>query len=153
MNMKTLLLLLLILPLQLFSQTKYIELKNNQTGRIVKIEERKRVEVVAENKESYSGRVQIIDTATVMIGKSIVKLEDIQSIRKNSVGNTIARSGLFFGGGVLLAVAPFAVIAGEITFAAITGSAGLTVVAGGITLPSITQKHKNKKWTYRITDL
>lgn len=153
MNMKTLLLLLLLLPLQLFSQTKYIELKNNESGRIVKIEERKRVEVVAENKESYSGRVHIIDTATVMIGKSILKLEDIQSIRKNSIGNTIARSGLFFGGGVLLAVAPFAVIAGEITLAAITGSAGLTVVAGGITLPGISQKHKNKRWTYRITDL
>lgn len=153
MNIKTLLLLLLILPLQLFSQTKYIELKNNETGRIVKIEERKRVVVVANNGESYSGRLQIIDTATVMIGESTIKLENILSIRKNSVGNTIARSGLFFGGGVLLAVAPFAVLAGEITLAAITGSAGLTAVAGGITLPGISQQHKHEKWTYRITDL
>lgn len=153
MTMKTILFLLMLLPLQLFSQTKYIELKNRQTGKIVKIEERKRVEVVADNEESYSGRVKIIDTVTIMIGKSIIKMEDIQSIRKNSVGNTIARSGLFFGVGVLLALVPYAVLVGEGTLAAITGSAGLTALAGGITLPSISQKHKNKKWTYTIIDL
>ncbi|MET0759064.1 MAG: hypothetical protein ABWZ56_01480 [Flavobacterium sp.] len=58
-----------------------------------------------------------------------------------------------FIGGSVLVVVPFAVLIGEVTLAAITGSTGLTVVAGGITLPGISQKHKHKKWTYRITDL
>ena len=149
--MKRLLLLLLLISSSVFSQEKYLELKNNETGKVRKITENKKVKIITNDNSYYIGRVQIVDSATVKIKENYIKLEDIDVISRKSVGKTIVGNSLVVLGWVALTGSAVAIIALEPVLAIAAFSTGLTVgITGKILLSNTNKNYHREKWTYKI---
>lgn len=149
--MKKLLLLLLLISSSVFSQKKYLELKNNETGKVHKITENKKVKIITNDNSYYIGRVQFVDSATVKIKENYIKLEDIDVISRKSVGKAIVGNSLVVLGWVALTGSAVAIIALEPVLAIVAFSTGLTVgITGKILLSNTNKNYYREKWTYKI---
>jgi hypothetical protein len=149
--MRTIFLLLLLLPLQLLSQNGSIELTKTRTGRIININEGSRVRII-DNKGSHYGRIRILDPETIILRKDTIALTDMIMIQRRQVSKAILTGVLIFFGEISAVLSIPLLFSGYQTAAVITASAGITAIPYGIIISPSGNNHNRKRWSYKIID-
>lgn len=146
--MKYFLLLLVWLPLQFFSQSRQIQMKD-ETGKVVMLQEGKRVKIVTEDQERYFGKINIINDEQVVMRKDTIALASIVKIQRRSAFKSALSAVIIVSSSVAfpLSIAyVFTDVAMAGTFFAV-GSVGLPT---GILLPVLGKTYTKKDWTFEI---
>mgnify|MGYP003610216062 CR=1 FL=1 len=86
------------------AQEKYLELTKNNTSRILKIEEDKRVVVKTKDNKRFVGKLKFIDSLHVGIDSNTIHLDSISFIKKRSIGGVVLRSVSFYVGANLFII-------------------------------------------------
>lgn len=133
-------------------QTAVLKLQSKHSSFYKEIKENKRIKVETKEGKIFKGRFKVQDSTSIVIQDQVVLLEDIVTIKKNSMFGTIANpifitigAGVFILGASGLFVAnPFAAIAGVI---AMIGSIPIVAV------PLFRYGHPSKNWHYSIIEI
>lgn len=100
------------------------------------------------NNQKIAGNFKIIDTATIVIKGTEIKIDSILKIRKASTFSTVL-SPISIGSGGLLTMAGV----GILTSGGYLASIGIIPIVYGsvfIIVPLVGKKHKRDKWNYKI---
>ena len=110
--------------------------------------ENRRIKVKLHNNQKIAGNFKIIDTATIVIKGTEIKIDSILKIRKASTFSTVL-SPISIASGGLLTIAGVTIL----TSGGYLASIGLIPIAYGsvfIIVPLIGKQHKRDKWNYKI---
>ena len=131
-----------------YAQQRGIYLTSKKGSGHTYLAENRRIKVKLHNNQKISGNFKIVDTATIVIKGTEIKIDSILKIRKASTFSEIV-SPVLITTGSLLTVAGVAVI----TSGGYLASIGIIPIAYGsvfIIVPIIGKKHKRDKWNYKI---
>lgn len=146
--MKYFLLLILILPLQLFSQEEYIEM-TNEGGKTIIIKQDKRIKIVTEDGQRYFGRVSIIDAEHVVMRKDTITLSSIAKIQKRSSLKSALSAVIIVASSLAIPAGAAYIFVDSSLAGAISGS-GLVGLPIGIVLPVVGKNYNKKHWKFTI---
>jgi|GEM_PF-5617637 len=146
--MKYFLLLVLILPLHLFSQEKCIEM-TNEDGKVIMIKQDKRIKIVTEDGQRYFGRVNILDEEHVVMRKDTIALGSIVKIQKRSSLKSALSAVIIVASSVAIPAGVAYIFVDSSLAGAISGS-GLVGLPIGIVLPVIGRNYNKKHWKFAI---
>ena len=112
------------------------------------LKENRRIKVFTEDGNKYKGRYTIVDNETIEINGSLIKIEDIEVIRKKDLIVSIVK-GAVFGFGTVLFVGGITSTGGIGAAIVATFGAFLNVLA--VTIPEIAiGELDNDRWSYKI---
>ena len=149
--MKFILLYILLFSSQLFAQTKFIELTNTKSGKTALIKENSRIKLITKNGEKMFGRIKLLDSTSITLDGYKILLNDINVIKKRSIGKAFASGGLIFIGIAASAFGTILVFVAPVEGLIVYGSGVATTVFGAI-LPDINNGHHSKRWRYKIIE-
>jgi len=93
------------------AQNKAIRISNEELKREVFIKNNKRLRVKTIYGNKLSGRLEIVDDDKVSVGGIVIRLEDLQMIKRNPLITSLSTSVLLFCPGVLFLVGGVILIA------------------------------------------
>nr|WP_315192812.1 hypothetical protein [uncultured Flavobacterium sp.] len=136
----------------IFAQSHILLLQSKHSSFYKEIKENKRIKVETKEGKIFKGRFKVQDSTSIVIEYQVVLLEDIVTIKKNSMFGTIANpifitigaSVFILGASGLFVANPFAAIAGVI---AMIGSIPI------IAVPLFKYGHPSKNWHYSIIEI
>ena len=129
------------------AQEKYLELTKNNTSRILKIEEDKRVVVKTKDNKRFVGKLKFIDSLHVGIDSNTIHLDSISFIKKRSIGGVVLRSVSFYVGANLFIIGLVSIptgIGAIVSVATLPPSVPLLIYAVS------SNKRRSEKWKYKI---
>ena len=129
------------------AQEKYLELTKNNTSRILKIKEDKRVVVKTKDNKRFVGKIKFIDSLHVGIDSNTIHLDSISFIKKRSIGGVVLRSASFYAGANLFIIGLVSIptgIGAIISVATFPPSVPLLIYAVS------SNKRRSEKWKYKI---
>ena len=131
-----------------YAQQRGIYLTSKKGSGHTYLAENRRIKVKLHNNQKIAGNFKIIDTATIVIKGTEIKIDSILKIRKASTFSTVL-SPISIASGGLLTMAGVSVL----TSGGYLASIGLIPIAYGsvfIIVPLIGKQHKRDKWNYKI---
>lgn len=137
----------------LFAQTQAVKLTKVSNGKEVIIEENKRVKLQTVDGRKVTGRLQIKNN-TIMVDEEAFAMEDIASLKRNSLLLSILGSSFFaYVGGITIGLGTLiGLLADTTAFWLIIPGAAL--VYTGIKSPNFQRKFVNDgTWTFEIITL
>lgn len=144
--------LLLLFANQATAQVNGIRIFNEDNNKEIIIEENKRIRVKTSDGQRISGRFQLIDNESFLLKGNILKLTEIEKIKKNPIVVSTLVNGLslYVGSAMFflpLIVYPFTGDSGAFYYM-IPGTA---LIYAGIKSPNfLTGYKKSKGWKYQI---
>ena len=129
------------------AQEKYLELTKNNTSRILKIEEDKRVVVKTKDNKRFVGKLKFIHSLHVGIDSNTMHLDAISFIKKRSIGGVVLRSVSFYVGANLFIIGLVSIptgIGAIVSVATLPPSVPLLIYAVS------SNKRRSEKWKYKI---
>jgi hypothetical protein len=128
---KTLALLFIISTINLWSQTRKIEITALDTGKSVYFETAQMVKVTTDARKTYKGILAIQDENTIIIDNKSIKLDSINSIKNESKkGQTLKKVVLGTGLGILATSGIVALSSNESAVSLFFIGSGTTIVGG-----------------------
>lgn len=145
-------LLLFIMTLQLTAQNRFIKITHPTKKKVLVLRENKNVRIKTKSGVRISGKLRIIDLETIAINGVRINLQEIEKIKRNPVGMTIATTVLLVYGGALT----FAI--GGIAYVLVQEPQGLWAIPiatasiyTGLKHPNFLRGFKaSKNWHYEI---
>ena len=136
----------------LVAQEKAIKIFNEKTEKEIIIKENKRIRIKTLDGEKVSGRYKILGDETIILKNQRIKLSQIEKIKKNPLGISILTHGVFYSGGVFLALIGFTFYVFEGTEAGHAAAIlSLSIIYGGTRSPNILKGYKSTgNWKYGI---
>jgi small nuclear ribonucleoprotein (snRNP)-like protein len=144
-NTMKLFLMLLVITQSVMGQKKGILLTRKTDNDTEFYRENKRVRIETSDGKSHTGRIKIIDDATLSIDEDNIEIATIVKIQSQSLVSTIF-STLYIGTGIIIIVE--GVTLGGI--GVILVPLGLIDSGFGLLIPEIGNSHKKFKWDYKI---
>ena len=131
-----------------YAQQRGIYLTSKKGSGHTYLVENRRIKVKLHNNQKIAGNFKIIDTATIVIKGTEIKIDSILKIRKASTFSTVL-SPISIASGGLLTMAGVSVL----TSGGYLASVGIIPMVYGsvfIIVPLIGKQHKRDKWNYKI---
>ena len=141
-----------LFSMSVFAQTNGIHIVNEVKGKEVFIEESKRIRIKASDGERITGKFKILDNERFLIAGKIVKLNEIEKIKKNPKVISILVDGvlIYVGSAMVflpLITYPFTLDKSGFLFII----PGIAALYGGKKSPNLHKAYKTKKqWSYSI---
>lgn len=132
------------------AQSQHIELTKLETGKITSIKQGQRVRVRTEDGQKIFGRINIIDSATIVLRNDTLRLQDVKKIQRRSATKAVVTAFMIAGGISATASAPILALVSTPTAAIATFAAGTALVISGILLPVVGNNHNRERWDYKI---
>lgn len=144
-------LLAFFVPFTIFSQQKAIEITNIKTGKVKVFEEKQRVKIRTLDGKKHIGNLVISDSLTLIVNNQSVKIDSLQSIKKQpktlaTVKTVVLTTGLVIIGASLIAASG----GNNAAFLLFTTGSGVTIGAG--LLEGINAYNSNNRWTFKIIE-
>ena len=129
------------------AQEKYLELTKNNTSRILKIEEDKRVVVKTKDNKRFVGKLKFIDSLHIEVENKVIHLDSVSFIKRRSVMGIVLRSISMYVGSNLLAAGIISIPTG---FGAIVAVVVLPPSIPLLIYAINSNKRRSEKWNYKI---
>jgi len=150
---KTIILLFSFLFVNLiFAQKNAIKITNQNTGKEKTIKEYKRIKVKTVNGEKISGRFKIIDNESFMIKNKVIKLIEIEKIKRNPLLiSTITKWFFIYAGSGMIFLPMISVVFIGDSYPILWAISGAGMIYVGIKSPNLLKGFKKvKQWKYEI---
>lgn len=148
---KILYLVFFLTVLTAFSQQKAIEITNRNNGKTRIFTENQRLKIRTLDEKKYIGRLHFSDNQTILIGNQSIKIDSIQSIKRQPAVLGVVKTAVLIAG---LATVSASLVAaktgGNNAFLLFIAGSGTTIGAG--LLESINPNRSNRKWTFKIIE-
>lgn len=143
--------LLLFLSFSVYSQQRVIEITNVNTGKIKLFEENQRIKVRTLDGKKRIGLLHFSDNETLVVNKSSIKLDSIQSIQKQprtfgTIKTIVLVAGLTVVGASLVAASK----GNDAAFVLFTAGSGITIGSG--LLEGINKSNTKRKCLFKIIE-
>jgi hypothetical protein len=128
---KTITLLLIISTLNIWSQTKKIEVSAHESGKPVYFETAQKVKVTTDDRKTYKGILTIKDDKTILIDNKVIPLDSLNSIKNFSKkGQTFKKIVIGTGLGLLATSGIVALSSNESAVTLFFAGTGTTIIGG-----------------------
>jgi hypothetical protein len=143
--------LLFFITSSIFSQQKAMEITNIKTGKTKVFQENERVKIRTLEGKKLIGVLNFSDDETLMINKNTIKLDSLQSIKKQPktlgvIKTIVLATGLTVVGSSLIAASK----GNNSAFLLFTIGSGTTISSGII--EGIYANNSKRKWLYKIIE-
>ena len=148
---KFLYLVLFLTSLTAFSQQKAIEITNRNNGKTRIFRENQRLKIRTLDEKKHIGRLHFSDNQTILIGNQSIKIDSVQSIKRQPVVlGTLKTVVLIAGLATVSASLVAATKGGNNAFLLFVAGSSTTIGAG--LMESINTNRSNRKWTFKIVE-
>ena len=148
---KILYFILFLTTLMAFSQEKGIELTNRNNAKTIFFKENQRLKIRTLDKKKHIGRWHFSDNQTILIGNQSIKIDSIQSIKRQSaLLGTLKTMVLITGLAIVSASLASAKSGNNNAFLLFFAGGGTTFGAG--LMESFNTNRSNQKWTFKIVE-
>jgi hypothetical protein len=150
--MKNILLLLTcFVSFSAISQQRAIELTNIESGKTKIFNENERVKARTLDYKKHVGILTFSDDGTLKIGNDVIKLDSLQSIKRQpKVLGTIKTVVLFAGLATVATSIVIATAGNNAAFLVFVAGSGATIGAGVI--EAVNSNYTLRKWTFKIIE-
>lgn len=144
-------LILLLISAAVFSQQRTIEITNIQTGKVKFIEENQRIKIRTLDRRKHIGILKFQDGQTIIIKDKSIKIDSLQSIKKQPKGLATLKTVVLAAGLATVASSLVAASKGDDSaFMLFAVGAGTTIGAG--LLEGVNANYTERKWKFKIID-
>lgn len=134
-----------------FSQQKLIEITNVKTGKIKYFEENQRIKIRTLDGKKHVGNLKISDSLSFTIGNQSVKIDSLQSIKKQTKIMATIKTVVLITGLAVVGTSLIAASGGnDSAFLLLTIGSGVTISAG--LLEGINGNNSNRSWKFKIIE-
>lgn len=129
------------------AQEKHLELIKKSSGRILKIEEDKRVVVKTKAEKRFVGKIKFIDSLHIEVENNVIHLDSISFIKKRTIEGIVSRSVSMYVGTNLFVIGLVSIPTG---FGAIISLVVLPPSIPVLIYAINSNKRRSEKWKYNI---
>ncbi|WP_298157082.1 hypothetical protein [Flavobacterium sp.] len=150
--MKTILMLLCcFISLAALSQKRAIEITNIENGKTKIFAENERVKVRTLDYKKHVGNLSFTDNGTLKIGNDVIKIDSLQSIKKQpKVLGTVKTVVLIAGLATVATSIAIATAGNNAAFLVFVAGSGTAIGAG--VLEAVNSNYTLRKWTFKIIE-
>lgn len=131
-----------------YAQEKGIILEDKKTGEIEFLRENKRIKVVTNDGNHFTGRFKIIDEKTIEIDEANILLDSVIIIKRRSITSAIIETTFYVLGGTIVASCLAASATNPIILIFIPVSFPFFITASLV--HALESNHNLKRWRYSI---
>lgn len=144
-------LLFILLSFTVFSQYKTIEITNIKSGKVKVFEENQRIKIRTLNHKKWVGYLKIKDSLTFMINNQSIKIDSLQSLKKQPKSLEVIKKTVFFTGLAIIGTSIIKAVQGDESAINLFSIGAGTTISAGI-IEGINSNFTRRKWEFKIVE-